>query len=243
MDNDNPPVEFQSSLNALAIVAHPDDETLWAGGLMLMSTNWNWTVLSLCRGDDRERRRRFFQVMGRVGARGLIGDLDDSPEQPPLADETVESALLFDLPERPFDLVVTHSPFGEYTRHLRHEEVARGVLSIWEYRRLKTKELWLFAYDDADKNRLPRAIEDAHVSFTLTNGIWREKHMLMTELYGFAPDSWEGKTTPRKEAFWRFRTPAEAMRWRESAEGKGRRSPPIIATAGRPEDNQVQLLP
>jgi LmbE family N-acetylglucosaminyl deacetylase len=27
------------------IVAHPDDEVLWAGGLMLMHPDSNWTVI------------------------------------------------------------------------------------------------------------------------------------------------------------------------------------------------------
>ena len=31
------------------VVAHPDDETLWAGGTILSHPAWNWYILSLCR--------------------------------------------------------------------------------------------------------------------------------------------------------------------------------------------------
>ena len=37
---------------ALVIVAHPDDETIWMGGTILKNKNWKWTILSLCRASD-----------------------------------------------------------------------------------------------------------------------------------------------------------------------------------------------
>jgi hypothetical protein len=36
-------------MKAAIIVAHPDDETIWSGGLILKKPEWQWTVLSLCR--------------------------------------------------------------------------------------------------------------------------------------------------------------------------------------------------
>jgi hypothetical protein len=34
--------------------------------------------------------------------------------------------------------------------------------------------------------------------------IWQKKYDIITRIYGFAEDSFEAKTTPRLEAFWRF---------------------------------------
>ena len=41
--------------NAVVIVAHPDDETLWAGGTILMHPETHWTILTLCRTSDPDR--------------------------------------------------------------------------------------------------------------------------------------------------------------------------------------------
>ena len=34
------------------IVAHPCDETLWAGGTILSQPAWNWFIATLCRASD-----------------------------------------------------------------------------------------------------------------------------------------------------------------------------------------------
>ena len=40
----------KTSKKAAVIVAHPDDETLWAGGTIMMGRDYNWQIISLCRG-------------------------------------------------------------------------------------------------------------------------------------------------------------------------------------------------
>ena len=107
----------------------------------------------------------------------------------------------------------THSPFGEYTRHRRHEETARAVLDLWERREITVSDVRMFAYEDGGRSYFPRAIEGAHQVVTLDDKIWREKRGLIEEVYGFAAGSWEAKTTPRVEAFWRFQTPDQCRVW------------------------------
>jgi LmbE family N-acetylglucosaminyl deacetylase len=198
---------------ALVVVAHPDDETLWAGGTILMRPDWSWHVLSVCRGNDGDRCPRFFSALARLGGSGSIGALDDDPEQHPLPGSLVQGAILSQVKAPYFDLMVTHSPLGEYTRHVRHEEVGRAVLELWRTGKLHAKELWMFAYSDDDGARRPAAIDDAHIGVSLPVGIWREKLAIMQDSYGFRPDSWEAKTTPTREAFWRFRGPEGAFDW------------------------------
>ena len=202
------------------LVAHPDDETLWAGGTLLSESNWSLFVWSACRAQDADRAPKFKRVLERLGARGAMADLDDGPEQVPLADELVEESLLECLPRRHFDRILTHSPLGEYTRHLRHEEVARAVLRLWLRGTLSSAELWLFAYDDAGGSRLPCAMTNADILFDLPLEIWEQKQRLMTQEYGFAAASWEARATPRSEGFCRVTTPAQATAWLER-----RRSP------------------
>ena len=211
--DDQPPIAFESALNAMIIVAHPIEETLLAGGLMQMVPHWRWRVISFCPGPNRERRRTFFEAMKRFEAMGSIADLNEGYTQQPLHDETVESEIELELPNSDFDLVITHNPFGEYSRHIRHEEVSRGVTSLWKRRLLRAKELWYFAYSDEERAHLPSAIETAHLSVSLSETVWQRKQEIMSDVYGFSKESWAYRTTPRHEAFWRFHSPEEAFSW------------------------------
>jgi hypothetical protein len=64
--------------------------------------------------------------------------------------------------------------------------------------------LWAFAYEDGNREYLPRAIEQADISVDLADDIWRQKYDIVTGIYGFGKDSFEAKTTPKQEAFWRL---------------------------------------
>lgn len=206
-------IESSPALNAAVIVAHPDDETLWAGGSILMHQNYHWFVAAICRKNDPDRSSRFYHVLKKYGANGVMADLDDGPEQIPLRDQDIRGTILQMLPPLTYDLLLTHAPCGEYTRHRRHEEVSQAVMALWQTGQLSAKELWLFAYEDDDGRRLPQAISDAHHFETLPETIWQEKYRLITELYGFSPESWEARTTPQSEAFWRFESPAMLRAW------------------------------
>jgi LmbE family N-acetylglucosaminyl deacetylase len=186
------------------IVAHPDDETLWAGGLMLLHPDAQWTVLSLTRASDSDRAPKFYKVMKEYAAKGIMADMDDGPEQQPLKIRDIEKAIMDHLPSNIFDVIITHNLWGEYTKHLRHEEVAKAVGLLRDNGDLNSTELWRFAYEDNEKKHLPRAVDDADIIVNLTNDIWRKKYEIITDIYGFSKDSFEAQTTPKKEAFWLF---------------------------------------
>jgi len=188
------------------IVAHPDDETLWAGGTILMHPECDWTIVTLCRKSDQDRAPRFFQVIEKLNAIGTMGDLDDGPEQHPLKSRQVQHEILQILPSSRYELIITHGLHGEYTHHLRHEETAQAVMALWKSDRLSAGQIWRFAYEDGGQKYLPRAIEDADMHIRLPEKIWQEKYDIITNIYGFEPDSFEARTTPREEAFWCFKS-------------------------------------
>ncbi len=192
--------------NCAVIVAHPDDETLWAGGLMLMHPETKWTVVTICRKSDADRAPKFFKALEEFGASGYMGDLDDGPEQNALDNGEVQRTIMELLPCDRFEVVITHSTAGEYTRHLRHEETAKAVMELREAGRLSAGEMWSFAYEDGDRKYLPRAESGADLQIDLPEHIWQKKCDIITRIYGFSEDSFEAKTTPRREAFWCFRT-------------------------------------
>jgi LmbE family N-acetylglucosaminyl deacetylase len=190
--------------NCLLIVAHPDDEILWAGGIMLLHPQTRWTVITLTRKSDAERSAKFNRVMEFLGTKGIMGDLDDSPEQKPLAEREIRKTIKELLPMDKFDLILTHSRWGEYTRHLRHEETSRAVLSMHTTGELPSKLIWMFSYEDGGGKYPPKASRDADITVWLPDAIWQEKYKIITEIYGFGADSFEAKCCPKQEGFWQF---------------------------------------
>jgi len=189
-------------VNCAVIVAHPDDETLWAGGTLLMHPDSDWTVVALTHKNDADRADRFRKALEHYGAAGAMGDLDDGPEQKPLRTVDVEDAIVDLLPSSHYDLILTHGLWGEYTRDKRHEEVAKAVMALRDSQRISTGEIWMFAYEDDGGKHLPRAVESADAYIHLPKDIWEHKHQIVTDVYGYAPDSFEATAAPRDEAFW-----------------------------------------
>lgn len=195
------------------IVAHPDDETLWAGGMILKHPEWHWEIDTLCRSSDPDRSGKFRRVLSVYGAAGLMADLDDGPEQRPLPGVEVRQAVLEFTDRRRFDRVVTHGPHGEYTRHRRHEEVSKAVCDLWLHGEIDANALWLFAYTDGDGKFLPGPETGAHLNIKLPGAVWQKKYRILTDVYGFVPESWEARVTPRMEAFWCFESPSMLKEW------------------------------
>jgi LmbE family N-acetylglucosaminyl deacetylase len=206
-------VTKKKSKAVVVIVAHPDDETLWAGGTILSHPSWQWFIVCLCRRSDKERAPKFFKTLQILGAEGIMGDLDDGPEQKPLNEIELQHAILQLLPSTHFDLIISHNPNGEYTRHIRHEETGKAVIKLWHAAKISANELWTFAYEDGDKEYYPRPIENATFYRVLTKRIWLKKYSIITETYGFEKNSFEAETTPRAESFWQFTNSYDAQKW------------------------------
>jgi LmbE family N-acetylglucosaminyl deacetylase len=154
------------------VVAHPDDETLWAGGTVLIHEDWQWYIVCLCRGKDTDRAPKFYKALEVLKSKGIMGDLDDGPDQSPLEELLVEQTILHLLPPGNFDLVVSHSPAGEYTKHLRHEETGKAIINLWHAGKISADCLWTFAYEDGLGKYYPRPVTSATKNITLTERIW-----------------------------------------------------------------------
>ena len=148
-----------------------------------------------------------------------MGNLDDSPEQKPLAENEVQETILQLLPRKHFDLIISHNPAGEYTRHIRHEEIGRAVISLWHSGKIATNVLLTFAYEDVGKQYLPRPIKTAHIFRILPERTWQRKYRIITATYGFDKNGFEAETTPRAESFWQFTDSMDARQWLNKGAG------------------------
>lgn len=206
-------MERGKSKSVAIIVAHPDDETLWAGGAILSHPLWKCFIVCLCRGNDTNRAPKFYKALKVLKSEGIMGNLDDGPEQVQLDEAEVERVVLDLFPQKHFDLIISHNPSGEYTRHIRHEEVSKAVITLWHAGKIVADELWTFAYEDGNKEYYPKPFENAPIYQTLTKQTWIKKYGIITETYGFEKNSWEAITTPQAESFWKFTNSYDANKW------------------------------
>lgn len=182
--------------SALAIVAHPDDETIWLGGTILKYKNLDWTIFSLCRRSDRDRAPKFFKVCEYYGARGLMTDLDD--ENRLTIKQTlpvIKKIILKELRGKEFDFIFTHGANGEYG-HPRHKGVHQVVKQLIKEGKLKTKFVFYFHYfrQPADKTK-------PDFSLKLSAREFAQKKKIMTKLYGFDPRGIDANYCTNPEQF------------------------------------------
>ena len=190
-----------NAMNCLVIIAHPDDETIWMGGLIRRHARWVWHVLSLCRGDDPDRAPRFKRACEELGARAYISDLDDSPGPAVLSPDLREiKERIARIGHREFDLIFTHGEKGEYTRHQRHEQTHRAVREMVESGVLKG-ELVFFAYEDHGGEARPHPAQDAQIHLRLMVNEYVEKRRILSRIYNFGEGSFELDAAGSVEAF------------------------------------------
>lgn len=114
-------------LNKLIIVAHPDDETIFAGNF-IRHTN-GCKVVCVTNGSNPVRSREFQTVMKKLGVEEYEiwdyadvwnGDFDREKLK-----EDISRVLL----EHDFKMVITHNPEGEYG-HTQHAALSETVSEL-----------------------------------------------------------------------------------------------------------------
>lgn len=184
---------------ALVIVAHPDDETIWLGGLLLMNPQVAWTILALSRASDKDRAPKFKQVAKHYGARGIILDgEDDDRFSLERSVRQAEKLIVSTLGNEHFDWLFTHGQNGEY-EHLKHIACHRAVSNLLAGNRLSVGAAFAFHYKKISKYKLaPKAKAD--IVLKLTPKIFKAKLDVMSKIYGFDPDGIDANYCTSTEA-------------------------------------------
>jgi len=182
----------------LIIVAHPDDETIWMGGTILINKNkWNTTIISLCRRDDEDRAPKFKKICKILNAKGFMSDLDDEKLNALSLNEITKRINQLS-PRKNYDYIFTHGENGEYG-HIRHKEVHNSVDKMIKNKQLSCNKLFFFSY--ANKNKICRADENSDKLIRLKDEVLTEKKYLIHKVYGFDKESFEEKSSRNLEAF------------------------------------------
>jgi LmbE family N-acetylglucosaminyl deacetylase len=198
---------------ALIIVAHPDDETIWMGGTIIRNKDWNWTILSLTRENDSDRRPKFERVCQIYNAKAIISDLDDTILEPlSLMDiiDKIKTSLL----QKKYSFIFTHGKNGEYG-HIRHIEVHNAVEQMVQNADLIAKEVFFFNYKKGEnvpypELKVPEPIISSDFVLDLDEQELELKKKIIREIYGYPNEKgFELMSCNKRESFNARRTDAE----------------------------------
>lgn len=115
--------------NNLIITAHPDDETLWCGGLPIRYNDRKWTVIccTIPRADP-VRAEKFLEACRILGVDGFVR---------PNIEPEYNGMVVFPYGSwgKDFDVVFTHNAGGEYG-HPHHRQVHDFVVNGFKGRKV-----------------------------------------------------------------------------------------------------------
>jgi len=193
-------LKLRAGSNALVVVAHPDDETIWLGGTLHKFSKLNWTILALCRASDSDRAPKFKKVCAHYGAEAIIGDLED--EDKLTIKQTIpliKKFLLKQLKGQSFDYFFTHGANGEYG-HPRHIGAHLAVKELLKSKKIKTEQIFYFNYKKQSEYILvPKA--DSTIILKLSPQELARKKQVMSQIYGFDPKGIDTNYCTKTEAF------------------------------------------
>ena len=175
--------------HALLVVTHPDDETIFAGGLILSSRQTKWTIIC-CVAESVQRQNEF-----RCACKFLAGESGNRISSillniPKKLDGKIDyKALTRELRAfaKGYNIVFTHNSQGEYG-HPNHKLVHQGVIES-----IANPNTWLFISPGSKNQQVIKSKKiGGNYTLDLSKDIqnlkikaFQECHVSQAQLYGY----------------------------------------------------------
>lgn len=159
------------NIDNIVIVAHPDDETLWAGSYI---TKEKCLVLCITNGDNLIRRNEFFDVMEVTDNYGIMLNYPDNPKKVKSTWKNEKKDILNDIQYlinyKSWKRIITHNPEGEYG-HIQHRFTSMLVTNVCVKNGIENRLFYFEKYMNKNKVNAFQA--------TIGNDQIEYKHSLM----------------------------------------------------------------
>lgn len=138
-------------MNALIIVAHPDDEVIWAGGYIQRHKNFQWFAIAACYANDISRSNGFSQSCRKLGIYNhrILNYPDDHAQ---IDSASLKADLKNEIDQwvnshGVFDCIFTHNKEnGEYGNEV-HKDVGNIVINNSGYLFSSRPRIYQFNYN------------------------------------------------------------------------------------------------